>query len=116
MADTLLLDLDGWDLALDAAGNIAMASEPYAQTQDVASAVRVFAGEIYYDTAQGVPYFTQVLGLYQPTQVLRARAQLAALTVPGVLDATALLVAGPDRVLTGQIQVTTNAGEQVIAI
>lgn len=116
MAATLLLDLDEWDFCLDAAGNWAMASEPYAQTQDVASAVRVFAGEVYYDTTLGIPYFTEVLGLYQPTQVLRERARLAALTVPGVIDATALLAAGPDRTLTGQIQVVTAAGEQVLAI
>lgn len=116
MPNTLLLDLDGWDFALDASGNWAMATEPYAQTQDVASAVRVFEGECWYDTTLGVPYFTQVLGLYQPTQILRARAQLAALTVPGVIDATAILVANPARELTGQIQVVTASGQQEIAI
>lgn len=116
MATTLLLDRDAWDLALDAAGNIAVASEPYSQVQDAASAVRVFQGEAYYDTTLGVPYFTDVLGRYQPTQILRARAQLAALTVPGVIDATAILVTNPNRELTGQIQIKTAAGEQVLSI
>ena len=116
MATTLLLDREFWDLAVDAAGNIALASEPYSQTQDAASAVRVFAGEAYYDTTLGVPYFSDVLGRYQPTQIMRARAQLAALTVPGVTDATAILTTGPNRELTGQIQITTALGDQVTSI
>lgn len=114
MATTLLLDRDFWDLALDAAGNWALASDPYSQTQDAASAVRVFQGEAYYDTTLGVPYFSDVLGRYQPTQILRARAQQAALTVPGVIDATAVLVTNPNRVLTGQIQIKTDEGVQVV--
>ncbi len=116
MATTLLLDRDDWDLALDAAGNIALASEPYSQAQDAASAVRVFEGEAYYDTTLGVPYFTDVLGRYQPTPILRARAQLAALTVPGVTDATAVLVTSNNRVLTGQIQIRTADGQQTVTI
>lgn len=116
MATTLLLDRADWDLCLDAAGNIALASEPYSQAQDAASAVRVFQGEAYYDTTLGVPYFSDVLGRYQPTQILRARAQQAALTVPGVTDATAILVTNQNRELTGQIQIKTANGDQVISI
>jgi hypothetical protein len=112
MATTLLLDLDGWDVCLDALGNWALASEPYSQSQDVASAGRVFEAEAYYDTSLGVPYFTDVLGKNQPTQILRARLQLAALTVPGVTDATAYLMVGRDRTMTGQIEFTTDDGTQ----
>lgn len=116
MASTLLLDRDTWDLCVDAAGNWARADEPYSQTQDAASAVRVFQGEAYYDTSLGVPYYSDVLGRYQPTQIMRARAQQAALTVPGVIDATAILVTHPDRTMTGQIQIKTASGEQVITL
>ncbi len=116
MATTLLLDRGPWDLALDAAGNWALASEPYSQAQDVSSAVRVFQGEAYYDTTLGVPYFSDVLGRYQPTQILRARAQQAALTVPGVIDATAVLVTNHSREMTGQIQIKTADGIQVVAL
>lgn len=116
VATTFLLDRDNWDLCLDAAGDWALASEPYSQTQDAASAVRVFQGEAYYDTSLGVPYLTDVLGRYQPTQIMRARAQQAALTVPGVTDAKAILVANSNRELTGQIQIQTADGAQVITI
>lgn len=116
MATTLLLDRDDWDLCLDASGNIALASEPYSQAQDAASAVRVFQGEAYYDTTLGIPYFSDVLGRYQPTQILRARMQEAALTVPGVTDATAVLVTHPNREMTGQIQIKSADGDQVISV
>lgn len=115
MASTMLLDLDGWDLCVDALGNWAIASEPYSQAQDVSSAARVFQGEAYYDVSLGVPYFTDVLGKYQPTQILRARIQLAALTVPGVVDATAVLGTSRSREMTGQIQFQTNDGTQGVA-
>lgn len=116
MADTLLLDRDQWDCCVDASGNIARAVEPYSQVQDAASAVRVFEGEAYYDTTLGVPYWTDVLGRSQPTQIMRARAQQAALTVPGVIDATAVLVTLPNRTLGGQIQIKTDTGEIGITI
>lgn len=116
MAATLLLDLDEWDLCLDATGNIAVATEPYSQAQDAASAARVFSGEAYYDTTLGVPYFSDVLGRNQPTQILRARMQQAALTVPGITEATALLVSNPSREMTGQLQIKTVSGVQVIAV
>lgn len=116
MASTFLLDRDGWDLALDASGNIARATEPYSQVQDAASAVRVFEGEAYFNTTLGVPYWSDVLGRPQPSQIMRARAQQAALTVPGVIDATAVLVKLPNRTLGGQIQIRTDAGEQVMTL
>lgn len=117
MAATLLLDRTPWDLAIDAAGNIALATEPYSQTQDAASAVRVFLGEAYLDTSLGVPYFTEVLGRFQPTQIFRARAQQQAIQeTPGVIDATAILTANTDRTLTGQIQIKTTSGTQVAKI
>ncbi|AJJ19826.1 hypothetical protein [Yersinia intermedia] len=58
MQNTLLLDRTAWDLVLDANGDIAMASLPYSIAQDVASAIKTFIGECWYDTSQGVPYVT----------------------------------------------------------
>lgn len=113
MATTLLLDRDQWDLALDASGNWALASEPYSQTQDVASAVRVVQGEAYYDTSLGVPYFTDLFGRTQPTPILRERMREAALSVPGVTNADVVLVPNADREMTGQIQIN---GSQTVTV
>lgn len=115
MATTLLLDRDDWDLALDAAGNMAVASEPYSQLQDVSSECRVFEGEAWYDTTLGVPYFQQVFRGAQPVQVLKARLALAAELVPGVATAAVALNKLTDRSLGGQVQVTLTDGTTLAA-
>lgn len=114
--DTLLLDRDNWDVTVDATGNIALASAPYAILQDVASACRLFLGEAYYDTTKGVPYFSEALGRSVPTPLLKARMEEAARAVPGVTSARCVLTLQPDRVMTGQIQVTTDGGSFTLTV
>jgi hypothetical protein len=108
--NTLLLTQDEWDLCLDANGNIAMASEPYAIAQDVASAVRLFSGELWYDTTQGIPYLENILGQRPPLQYIKAQIEKAALTVPNVVSARCLFATFADRKLTGQIQIIDTSG------
>lgn len=104
MADTLLLDRANWDLCLDASGNIALASEPYSLSQDVASECRVYLGECYYDTARGIPYPAAVLGQFQPVQVLKDQLAIAAARVPGVVSPQVFLTSITDREVSGQVQ------------
>lgn len=108
---TLLLDQDNWDLLLDTSGNIAQAQEPYAVAQDVASSARLFAGELWYDTAKGIPYFSQVLGYLPPASLLHEYYKKAALSVPTVETVTLYLEPLANRELSGQIQFTTIEGE-----
>lgn len=107
---TLLLDRAAWDLVLDTSGNIALASNPYAIAQDVASAVKLFAGECWFDTTKGIPYFDQVLGHMPPLPVVKAYVENAALTVPEVSKAQCTLVSLKGRVLAGHIDVIDTAG------
>lgn len=107
---TLLLDIDTWDLVVDASGNIAVASEPYSLAQDAASAIKLFEGELYYDTTQGIPYFTQILGYSPPVSLMKAYFVAAAMTVPDVVSAKCFIAGMADRVITGQVQVTDAAG------
>ena len=113
--NTLLLDRARWDLVCDANGNIAMATNPYSVAQDVASAVKLFAGELYYDTTQGVPYWEQILGQRPPMALVKQAIVRAALTVPEVVQARCLIASFAGRVLTGQVQVidTTGASHNV---
>jgi hypothetical protein len=106
---TLLLTQDTWDLCLDASGNIAVASPPYAVAQDVASAIKTFLGEIYYDTGVGIPYFEQILGKSPPLQLVKSQFINAALTVPGVTSALVFFSSFTGRELSGQVQITFNA-------
>lgn len=107
---TLLLDQSAWDLVLDASGNIAVADAPYAVAQDVASAVRVQLGELWYDTAQGVPYLPDILGQVPNLPFIKAQIEKAALTVPTVAQARCVFASFDNRVLTGQIQVIDDTG------
>jgi hypothetical protein len=112
MAATLLLDRNTWDLCLDAAGNLAIASDPYSIIQDVASACRTFLGEVWYDTTLGIPYKQNILGKSPPPPLAYLKAQLvnAALTVPEVESAVCYIASNANREVTGQIQVTMTSG------
>lgn len=110
---TLLLDVVLWDLCLDASGNIAVASNPYSQAQDAASAIRLFQGELWYNTARGIPYFGLILGKLPPAQFMKGQFIKAAMTVPGVLKVQVFLNALVGRRVTGQVQVTTEGGTSV---
>ncbi len=108
--NTLLLDQSAWDLIIDSAGNIAMASPPYALAQDVASAARLFLGELWYNTSKGIPYFEDVLGHLPPATLLTGYIEKAALTVPGVVSAQCIIEAFTSREIIGQIQFIDETG------
>lgn len=104
--NTIFLHPDTWDLALDTEGNIALAKDPYAKAQDVASAVKLFKGELYYDTQKGIPYFDETLGKKQSFALYQYRLEKAALTVPGVISAKATVSNREYRNLIGNITFT----------
>ena len=108
--NTLLLDTEAWDLVLDSNGNIALAQPPYATAQDVASAIKLFLGELWYDTTQGVPYWQQFLGQNPASSQIISAFNVAALTVPGVATASTVLTSLAGRQLSGQVQFTTTDG------
>jgi hypothetical protein len=112
MYKTLLLDQDAWDLVLDSAGNIALAAPPYALAQDVGSAVKLFIGELWYDTSKGIPYFEKILGKTPPSSLIVELIRKAALTVPGVVSAQCVISAynRDGRTVSGQIQFTDESG------
>lgn len=113
--NTILLRTDNWDLTVDFSRNIAMASEPYSFAQDAASAIRLFQGELWYNTARGIPYWLQILGKRPPLALLKAKLVAAALTVPGVVSATAFISSFVNRRLTGQVQIKAASGATAVA-
>ena len=112
--NTLLLDPQTWDLTTDATGNIAVASDPLSIAQDVASACRLFQGELWYDTTQGMPYFQSVLGKSPPLSFIAAKLQGEGSRVPEVVSIkVALNPVGSDRILNkpaGTLTITDNRG------
>jgi hypothetical protein len=108
--NTLLLSPVTWDLMIDSSGNIAVASDPYSVAQDAASAIKLFQGELWFDTTQGVPYFEQIFGQPLNINLLKAKFAAAALTVPGVSSATVFITSIIGRNVSGQVQITDNNG------
>jgi hypothetical protein len=109
--NTLLLDRTAWDFVLDANHNIAMASDPYSVAQDVASSVRTFIGECWYDTTRGIPYFQQILGQSPPLSYIKTQIAAAAALVPGCANPVVFISSAQNRVLSGQVQFTdSNTG------
>ena len=113
--DTLLLDTATLDLVLDAGDNIAVASDPYSQAQDAASAIKTFLGEVYFDSTIGVPWLQQILGKAPSLALLKAQLIAAALTVPGVASAKVFISSFNNRAITGQVQTTAQATGQTSA-
>lgn len=107
---TLFLDPLSRDLALDADGNIAVASDPYSLAQDAASAILLRFGELWFDTSIGVPY-SSILGKTAPFSLGKSSMVKAALGVPGVTAAAVFVSGVADRKLSGQVQVTDETGK-----
>jgi hypothetical protein len=108
---TMLLDTQTWDLVLDASGNLAVATPPYSQAQDAASAIKLFLGENWYDTTQGIPYLAEILGQNPSLATLKSLLVGAALTVSGVTAAQVFIASRTNRIVTGQVQITNTSGQ-----
>jgi hypothetical protein len=117
--NTILLDVGTWDLTLDAFGNIALATPPYAIAQDVASACRAVLDEVYYDTTLGVDYFGKLFGMTPPAAVFQEQFVTQAELVPEVVTATCIIesYSAATREATGQVLFTdSNGNQQTVSI
>ena len=100
-----------WDLKLDSSGNIAMNIDGTAIAQDVASAIRLFKGELWYDVTLGVPYYEQVLGFPYGEALIVGLLNKAALTVPDVVEAQTTIHDITNRAVHGTTEVIDTVGE-----
>ena len=110
---TFLLNPVTSDWMLDAGGNPAIATGPYAIAQDAASAVKLFLGEYWFDTTIGTAYYSTTLGKFPSIELLKAQAEAAAETTTGVASAVCYITSIQNRAVTGQIQITTTSGATV---
>lgn len=110
---TIYLLPGSWDVTADALGNIAVAAPPYAQAQDIASVCRTFYGEVYYDSTLGIEYDQKILGKRPGLNVFQGMLATAAVTVPGIQSASAVISSFQNRQAKGQITGVTEAGKPV---
>ncbi|WP_211629339.1 hypothetical protein, partial [Paraburkholderia nemoris] len=87
------------------------ATEPYQIAQDVASAIRTFRGECWYDTTLGLPYWQNILGKLPTVSFIQSEIVRAALTVPNVTAATGTSLAFDNRQLSGTVEVADANGQ-----
>jgi hypothetical protein len=106
---SLLLSTDAWDLCVDSKGNIAVANEPYSNAQDAACHLRLFKGELRYDTSQGMPYEWQILGAWPAPSVLKAYMAAQALLATGVATAMPIITSWVNRAIGGAVLVTNTS-------
>lgn len=108
---TWLLDWETGDSCLDANGNIAVASAPYAIAQDVATQCSTFSGECWYDSTLGVPWWQQILGKRPPASLIASLFEAQALLVPDVETATVTIGGlNAKRGAIGQMLITDTDG------
>ena len=109
-------DGSGWDLVIDASGNLAINTGGIAIAQDVASAVRTFRGECWYDTTLGIPYYQQILGYRVSLQFVKQALAQAGMITPNVASIAVYLTGPhPGRYIGGQLQITTANGQMLVA-
>ena len=114
MPDSILLDRTTWDFVVDASGNIAVCSETYSIIQNVATAIRTWFAEVWYDTSIGIPYDDGIFDGTAPLSIMKAQAEATAETVSGVASAQCLfLLQSATRTLSGAIAITLTTGETV---
>ena len=107
---SIYLNPSNWCPVVDTSGNIAIAEEPYALSQDAACAIKLWIGELYYDTTQGVSW-SNILAKIPPLNYVRSQFVAAALTVPNVGSATVYFSGFSQRTISGQVQVTDSLGQ-----
>ncbi|WP_433977535.1 hypothetical protein [Erwinia sp. E_sp_B01_9] len=101
------LDTDEWDIRLDSSGNMAIASNPYAVSQDVACSCSTFLGEAWYDTTLGIPYYERILGHWPGTQLINTKMATEAKKLPYVQSAFCTTTVGKNtRAVSGVMTIT----------
>ena len=104
MASTLFLHPDTWDLCLDTAGNIAIATDVYQQAQDIASSCRVFLKDDYYSQGDGIPYLEEIMGKSNyPLALYQRNLHDRAMLVNGVVSIDVQFKELKNRLLSGAI-------------
>lgn len=109
---SLQLDADTWDIGLDDAGNLAVASESHTILQDACAAAQTWLGEVHYDQNLGVSYEDALLDGKLPSPFYASDVENAVRAVPGVASVDChLLAPKKDRKQTGILVITTTNGQ-----
>lgn len=107
---TLRLNNETWDIGVDGYGNIGVVESNQRLAQDVASSVRVWKGELPFNTDRGINYGNP--DELMPT--LNYDINNQARYIEGVQDSYVVFDKLTDRKLDVTIYLTNESGEQVV--
>lgn len=111
--DLILANTRNWE-AIDSAevdpDTGARTGEAKYCAQTVANSCRMFRNDAYFFPGEGVPYFENVLGRKPPQSLVHAYLREAAFLVPLVRDIRILNYKQTNRIVTGEIRITTENG------
>ena len=114
MALSIPLNTSSWDVYLDQNGDMFLGDEDSSIAQDVASAVRTFEGECWYNTELGMPYFQSIFGRSPPNSLVVSNITTQAFTIDGVNSVNVSGIGLQGRNLKGVI--TLNAPSSPITV
>lgn len=115
MVSEPLLERSTWDFLPDANGDLAICTGDYAVAQQAACECKLFLGEAWYDTAQGIPFDQDILGQQPNLSLVQSLMASAAMKVPTVTAATCTLsFSRSARELTGAVYLTTESGVSLV--
>lgn len=116
MAQKTLQLNDGWDLFVDAKGDLSVTdktSKDYAVAQNVANSFRLFTNDAYFFTDEGIPHFLIELRNNAKFNILKSRLKSTAKKIDGVQDCEIKLLKIEDRNLIGVAMLTLQSGEKI---
>lgn len=102
-----------WDLKVDVNGNIAVCEEPYSIAQQAATEIKLFEGEGWYDRSQGTPHFAKILGINSNLGLIRNILLNRVNGVDNVMRSDIDMYVDSERILHGNIFITSTSGETV---
>lgn len=111
---TARLNTDNWDLALDRSGNIELVSQGYAICQNLANEIRLWTQDAYFQSQNGIDWKEAQLAKKTDQTVLASLIREAGERTEGVIsvdNVTLETVNFEDRILHGQIEITTEFGK-----
>ena len=107
-----------WDLQLGSDGSLKMLSGSAGIAQNVACACRCFMGGCYFYQDYGIAWFNDALAQKFQRTLIASRIMEKALAVQGVTAVNSVTIDGLDsetRIVTGEVNLETEEGENVAA-
>lgn len=105
-----------WDIYLNAAGDLFLADQDSSIAQDVASSVKTFEGECWYNNTLGMPYFQAIFGRAPPNSFVVDNIKKQAFTIDDVVSVNVQGIGLKNRNVSGVIVINAPTNPITVTI